>query len=62
MVLIISGLFMTYKNLLGIGQLLHLSCAVGLFIAQFSVLLKHYRFSIVEMRPHHSIVETPSLE
>jgi len=47
--LIISGLFMTYKNLLGIGQLLHLSCAVGLFIAQFSLLLKHYRFSILKI-------------
>jgi membrane-associated HD superfamily phosphohydrolase len=61
-ILIISGLFMTYQNLLGLGQLLHLICAVGLFLAQFSVLLKHYRFSIVEMRPDHSIVETPSLE
>ena len=45
--LFITGIIMTYYDLPGIAQLLHLICAVSLFITQFSLLLKGYRLSIV---------------
>jgi len=46
-ILFITGFIMTYFDLPGIAQLLHLVCAVALFIAQFSLLLRGYRLSIV---------------
>ena len=43
-----TGVLMTYHNLIGIYQLLHLILAVSLFICQISILMKHSTRPIVD--------------
>ena len=42
-----SGILMSYHSIIGLYQLVHLLCAVSLFICQISILLKNSRLPIV---------------
>ena len=47
--LLCTGIAMTYYSLIGLFQFLHLILAVSLFIAQISILMKKLHFPIVEI-------------